>query len=202
MGWYVEEGVVSDGEIVAVDGFVLDLFFSGAHQIADSGLGVLGPVGLDVGDFHCHQFSVEAVEEGHQEELFAFHPEVAVCEVESPGVGSALPEHEEIFSAGDEAESDQSSHEDEGLPPGHTEVFVVRADLFGTSEVAVGANGVGDTEEYGFGGLVEGVNVGSLGGSFEALSLLSSFAYFLFEGLYIGSVSLGEDAESALGNFG
>ena len=163
MGWYVEEGVVSDGEVVAMDGFVLDLFFCGAHQIADSGLGVLGPVGLDVGDFHGHQFSVEAGEEGHQEELFTFHPEVAVCEVESPGIGSALPEHEEIFSAGDEAESNESSHEDEGLPPGHTEVLVVRADLFGTSEVTVGANGVGDTKEDGFGGLVEGVDVGSLG---------------------------------------
>ena len=201
MDWYVEEGVVSDGEVVTVDGFVLDLFFCGAHQIADSGFGVLGPVGLDVGYFHCHQFSVEAGEEGHQEELFTFHPEVAVGEVESPGVGSALPEHEEIFSAGDEAEGDESSHEDEGLPSGHTEVLVVRADLFGTSEFAVGANGVGDTEEDGFGGFMKGVNVGSLCGSFESLPLLSSFAYFLFEGLYISSVSLGEDTESTLRNF-
>jgi len=143
--WYVEEGVVSDGKVVTVDGFVLDLFFCGAHKISNSCFGVLGPVGLDVSDFHSHQLSVESVEERHKEELFALYPEVAVGEVESPSVRSALSKHEEIFSACNKSKSNQSSHENEGLPSGHTEVFIMRADLLGSSEISIGANGVRHT---------------------------------------------------------
>lgn len=70
-----------------MDGLVLDLFLGSAHQVADAHLGVLGPVGLHVGQLEVEQFPVEASEEGQQEVLLALQPEIAVSEVESPSPG-------------------------------------------------------------------------------------------------------------------
>lgn len=86
-----------------MDGFVLDLFLGSAHKVADSSLGIFSPIGLDVSNLHGQEFSVESVKERHQEVLFALNPEVVVCIVESPSVGSGLSEHEEIFGTCDKA---------------------------------------------------------------------------------------------------
>lgn len=85
---------------------VFNLLLSSTHQIADTRLSVLSPIGLDVGSLHGEKLPVEAGEEGHEEELLALDPEVVVGVIESPGVGTGLPEHEEVFGAGDEAEGD------------------------------------------------------------------------------------------------
>jgi hypothetical protein len=89
-----------------MDGFVLDLFLSSGHEVADTSLSVFSPVGFDVGEFHTKKFTIEAGEEGHEEVLLAFHPEIVVSVVESPGVSTAFSEHEEIFSACDKAKGD------------------------------------------------------------------------------------------------
>ena len=110
--------------------FVLNLLLSSTHQITDTNFSVFGPVSLDIGGFHCEELSVKAGKEGHEEVLFAFNPKVVVSIVKSPGVGTSLTEHKEVFSTCDKAKSDQSSHENQGMPSSHTEVFVVRTDLF------------------------------------------------------------------------
>jgi hypothetical protein len=45
---YIEESVVPDGKIVSMDGFILDLLFGSAHQVANTHLSVLSPIGLHV----------------------------------------------------------------------------------------------------------------------------------------------------------
>lgn len=89
--------------------FVLDLLLCCAHQITDSCLGVFCPVGLDVGDLHVQQFSIESAEERHQEVFLTLNPEVVVGEVESPGVCARLSKHKEVFSTSDKPERNQSS---------------------------------------------------------------------------------------------
>ena len=175
-----------------MDGFVLDLFFGSAHQIANSGFCILSPIGLDVGDFHGEEFSVEAVEERHEEILFALDPEVAVSIVESPGIGASLSKHEEIFSTGDKTHGDESSEEDKGMSTGHAEMFIVRTDLFRTAEFGFGACSVGDSEKDGLEAFVERVDIGSLGGFFDGFCLFGSISYSFFESLDIGFVSLRE----------
>jgi len=146
-----------------VDGFVLDLFLGSAHQISDTSLSILSPVCLDVSHFHRGELPVEAVEERHEEEFFAFNPDVVVGIVEGPGIGSALSKHEEIFGTGDEAQSDQSSEENEGMSSCHAEMFIVRTDLFGAVEFGLNTLTICIAEEDGFISIVERVDVGSLG---------------------------------------
>jgi hypothetical protein len=81
-------------------------------------------------------------------------------------------------------------------------VLVVRTDLFGASQLVVGSQSVGDSQEDGLMRFVEGVDIGPLGGPFDGFGLGSSLSYFFFEGFEVGSVSLGEDAEGALRDFG
>ena len=100
---YGKKSVVSDGQVVGMDRFVFNLFFGSAHQVADTSFCVLSPISLDVGEFHIEDAAVEAVQERHEEVLFALEPEVVVGEVESPGPSARLSEHEEVFSTGDEA---------------------------------------------------------------------------------------------------
>ena len=92
-----------------MNGFILDLFLGSAHEISDSGFSIFCPVGFDVLYFHREQFSVEPMQVGHQEVFFALDPEVVVGEVKSPGVGSSLRKHEEIFSTRDETQGNESS---------------------------------------------------------------------------------------------
>lgn len=198
----VKESVVSDAQIVAVHRFVLDLLFCGAHQISDSSFGVLSPIGFDVGDLHVEEFLVESVQEGHQEVLLSFNPEVVVGEVECPGVGPGLPKHEEIFSTRNEAQGNESSQEDKGLSPRHAEMFVVGADLFGSPEFGIGADGVGDTEEDWFVLLVERMDVSSLRRSLDRIGSESTLSDFFLESFDIGSISISEDSEGALGDLG
>ena len=54
-----------------MDGFVLDLLLGSGHEVPDPDLGVLGPVGLDVGELEVEQLAVEASEEGQQEIFLA-----------------------------------------------------------------------------------------------------------------------------------
>lgn len=89
--------------------FVLDLFLGSAHKVTNSGLGIFSPVGFHVVNLHIEQFAVESVQQGHQEVLLAFDPEVAVSIVEAPGIGTRLSKHEEIFSASNEPQSNESS---------------------------------------------------------------------------------------------
>lgn len=77
----------------------------------------------------------------------------------------------------------------------HTEVLVVGTDLFGAASFGLNAVSVGDSEENGFIGLVERVDVCSLCGFFDGFCLVGSFSYSFFEGFDIGGVSLAEDLE-------
>lgn len=109
-----------------MDGLVLDLLLGSGHKVPDPDLGVLGPVGLDVGELEVEQLAVEASEEGQEEVFLALEPEVAVCEIEGPGPGGALCEHEEVLGACDESQHSQAAEEDQRLSAGEAEVLVMR----------------------------------------------------------------------------
>ena len=76
----------------------------------------------------------------------------------------------------------------------------MRTDLFRPSELAISLDSISYSEEDWFMLLVKGMNICSLGGPFECLSLFCSIAYFLLEGFNVGGVSLGEDAKGAFGD--
>lgn len=176
------------------------MFPGDAHEVANSGFGIFSPVGLNVGELHVHEFSVEAGQEGHQEILLTLYPEVVVCVVESPSIGATLSEHEEILSTGNEAQGYESSEEDKSMSASHTEMFVVGTDLLGTPQLRISADFVDDSEENGFVGFVKRVYVGSLSGSLDGGCLGSCVCDFLFEGFEIGSVAFGELREGPLGD--
>lgn len=146
---YAEKGVISDGQIVTMHGFVLNLFLGSAHKVAYASLSVLGPVGLDVGELHAHEFLVESVEEGQEEVLLTLHPEVTISEIEGPGPCGALGKHEEVLSRSNEPKYGQPSQKDQCLSSRKTEVLIMRADLFGTAQFGVGAEGAGHSQKHG-----------------------------------------------------
>lgn len=81
-------------------------------------------------------------------------------------------------------------------------MFIVRTDLFGSSQFVVSSESVCDSQKDGFVLFVEGMDIGPLSGPFDGFGFGSSLSYFFFEGLDVGSVSLREDAKGALCDFG
>lgn len=181
-----------------MDGLVLDLLLGGAHEVADAHLGVLGPVGLDVGELEVEQLAVEAREEGQQEVLLALQPEVAVGEVEGPRPGARLREHEEVLGARDEPQHAQSAQEDQRLPAREAEVLVVRRDRFGAAQLGLRLEGLSHAGDDALVGVVIGVDVGAEGGALEGLALARAARHPLLELLDVGCVALAELGEGLL----
>ena len=136
-GAYVEEDVVSDGQVFSVDHFVLHLALGLGHQVADSDFHILGPVSLDVFEFQAKELSIEPGQHGCQEELLSFEVEVVDGKEERPDVGGAFCNGGEIRGGGDESESEPSSEEDEGLSSGVREVLVVGRYLFCAQQIGL-----------------------------------------------------------------
>jgi len=86
--------------------FKLNLLFGYTHQVAYSGLSVFSPIGLDVEHLVGKHFTIESVEERHEEVFFTLEPNVVVGEIERPSPCASLGEHEEIISVCDESKSD------------------------------------------------------------------------------------------------
>lgn len=99
---YVEDGVVSNGEVVVVESFEVDLRLSLGHQIPHSHFDVLGIVNFEVGHFHGGDLPVEPVEDRHCDCLLTLSPEVKIGEGEKPGSRGCLGEEVEVRSEGDE----------------------------------------------------------------------------------------------------
>lgn len=181
-----------------MDGLVLDLLLGSAHQVAHAHLGVLGPVGLDVGQLEVEQLAVEPREEGQQEVFLALQPEVAVGEVERPRPGRTLREHEEVLSARDEPQHAQAAQEDQRLPAGEAEVFVVRRDGLSPAKIRLRLEGLSHARDDALVWIVIGVDVGAKRRTLEGLALAGTGGHPLLELLDVGCVALGELGEGLL----
>ena len=182
--------------------FVLDLFFSSAHKITNSSLSVFSPISLDVYYLHGSQLTIESCQKWQQEILLTLQPEVTISEIISPCKGTSLTEHVKILGCCDKSQSNQSSDEDKGLSPCHTEVFIVSTHLLGTSKFAFDAVQVAYSKKNWFVLLMKRMNVCSLGGSLDRFSFLGGISYFFLESLEVSSISFSEYSEGALCDVG
>ena len=166
---YVEETVVSDGKILVMDQFVLNLRFGDGHQISCSGLYVFLIVSLKVFHLHCGNFSIKSRKQGHHEIFFTLCPEIQISEHKEPSVGGSSSEHVQIFGVGDESKGNESTPKNQGVSSGEAEMFIMGRYLFGSLNIHSCLEEFHCSWVYWFVRVIEWMNVGFLSASLDLI---------------------------------